>query len=174
MSKSSYASQHETHSTGASGYTQTFISDQQVNIIQHTVISTKAKLLSYVDSQYIDCMTAESILGYIRHERLTNMPQPGSRWDKVLKWAQFFSSQISRYEEAISSFVPDSKGAAQLIWVSCQTLLEVGISIVFVFNTFAEHLRLRIKSMRLIQGIYDPSRIVLYAVFYFQFRFPTS
>jgi hypothetical protein len=135
MSKSSYASQHETNSIGVSSYgQQRFTSDMQVNIMYQTVISTKAKLLAHMDGHYIDGMTVESFMDYINRERLTNMPQHGSRWDKVLKWAEFFSSQISLYQKAVSSFVPDSKGAAQLIWASCQALLEVSVPTGFLFN----------------------------------------
>ena len=53
------------------------------------------------------------------------MPHRGSRWDKVLKWAEFFALQISGYAKALESFVPDSHTAAKLIWVASQTLLEV-------------------------------------------------
>jgi hypothetical protein len=130
QSSSHYASQLDTRSIASSGYTHTFTSDQQVNIMRRTVISTRAKIisdLSHVDNHYIDSMTVESILDYVGSERLTYMPQRGSRWDKVLKWAEFFSLQISGYEKAVSSFVPDSKGAAQLIWACCRILLEVSI-----------------------------------------------
>jgi len=131
-SNSNHVSQFETRSTTSSSFTHTFTSDQQVNIMRRTVISTKEKIISdfsHVDNEYIDSMTVESILRYVRDERLTYMPQQGSRWDKVLQWAEFFSLQISGYEKAVSPFVPDSKGAAQLIWASCQVLLEVSIPI---------------------------------------------
>jgi hypothetical protein len=131
-SNSNHVSQFETRSTTSSTFTHTFTSDQQVNIMRRTVISTKEKIISdfsHVDKEYIDSMTVESILRFVRDERLTYMPQQGSRWDKVLQWAEFFSLQISGYEKAVSPFVPDSKGAAQLIWASCQVLLEVSIPI---------------------------------------------
>jgi len=129
---SNHTFQLEKHSSNTSSYAQTFTSDQQVNIVRRTVITTRTKLiadLSHVDSHYIDSMSVESILDWVSSERLTYMPQRGSRWDKVLKWAEFFSLQISGYEKAISSFVPDSGAAAQLIWASCKILLEVSIFI---------------------------------------------
>jgi hypothetical protein len=127
-STSNYVSQHEGRSYETSSHVHTFTSDQQVNVMRRTVITTRTKLitdLSHVDSHYIDSMSVESILDWVSSERLTYMPQKGSRWDKVLKWAEFFSLQISGYEKAISAFVPDSKAAAQLIWASCKVLLEV-------------------------------------------------
>lgn len=70
-------------------------------------------------------MTIEGFLEYIERQRLTYMPHRGSRWDKVLKWAEFFALQISSYAMAVESFVPDSKVAAKLIWSASRTLLEV-------------------------------------------------
>ena len=55
------------------------------------------------------------------------MPHRGSRWDKVLKWAEFFAIQMSGYEDAVRSFVPDSIEAAKLIWVACRVLLDVSM-----------------------------------------------
>lgn len=78
-----------------------------------------------MDEHYIDSMNMESFLEYIEDERLTNMPQRGCRWDKVLQWAEYFALQISGYEMVLAPFVPDSREAAQLIWASCRSLIEV-------------------------------------------------
>lgn len=106
----------------------TFSSEQQITILRQTVTATRVKLiceLRHVNEYDIDSMTVESFLEYIESERLTNMPQRGSRWDKVLKWAEFFALQISGYEKALERFVPHSMNAAQLIWASCRALIEV-------------------------------------------------
>ena len=55
------------------------------------------------------------------------MPHRGSRWDKVLKWAEFFALQISGYVKAVEAFVPQSFMAAKLIWAASHTLLEVSL-----------------------------------------------
>jgi hypothetical protein len=55
------------------------------------------------------------------------MPQRGSRWDKVLKWAEFFALQISGYEKAVSPFISHGKGAVKLIWAACRVLIEVSV-----------------------------------------------
>lgn len=70
-------------------------------------------------------MTIEGFLDYIERERLTHMPHKGSKWDKVLKWAEFFAIQTRGYELAVGSFVPDSGVAAKLIWVAMRVLLGV-------------------------------------------------
>ena len=105
-----------------------FAKDQQITVLQETVISTRGKFVAQfdrVDEHYIHNMTIDGFLEYIERQRLTYMPHRGSRWDKVLKWAEFFGLQISGYAKTVESFVPDSKLAAKLIWAASRTLLEV-------------------------------------------------
>ena len=71
-------------------------------------------------------MNIESFLEYITHERLTNMPHRGSKWDKVLKSAEYFALQISAYGEMVEKFVIESKEAVDLALGNCYLLLEVG------------------------------------------------
>jgi hypothetical protein len=126
----SHTSRTESRTFSESSHTHTFTSDQQVTLLRHTVITTRAKLisnLSYVNDHYIDSQTGESFLEFLRHQRMTQVPKLGSRQDKVLSWAEFFALQISAYEKALSPFVPDSKNAARLIWASCSVLLKVSI-----------------------------------------------
>jgi hypothetical protein len=114
-----------------SSHAHTLTSDQHVTVLRQTVIATRSRLiseLSQVNAHYIDSMTVESFLEYIECERLTHMPRRGSRWDNVLKWAEFFALQISRYENAVHSFVPDSKNAAKMIWAASCVLIEVSKS----------------------------------------------
>jgi hypothetical protein len=75
-----------------SSHSHTFTSAQQVTVLRHTVTTTRSKFceLSHVDDYYIDSLDVESFLEYIETERLTYMPQRGSKWDKVLKWVSLF------------------------------------------------------------------------------------
>jgi len=105
-----------------------FSSDQQVTILEATVVSTCSKFIAefdHVDESFIHDMTIERFLDYLECQRLTYMPHRGSRWDKVLKWTEYFALQISGYAKVVESFVPDSKLAAKLIWTACRALLEV-------------------------------------------------
>ena len=107
-----------------------FSKDQQIHVLRETVTFTRGRFIAefdYVDFHYIDRMTLVDFLEHIERERLTHMPHRGSRWDKVLKWAEFFAIQMSGYEDAVRSFVPDSIEAAKLIWVACRVLLDVSI-----------------------------------------------
>ena len=97
-------------------------------MLHETVMSTWGKFVAefdQVDDDYIQTMTIDGFLEYIERQRLTHMPHRGSRWDKVLKWAEFFGLQVSAYAKAIESFVPDSQSAAKLMWAASRTLLEV-------------------------------------------------
>lgn len=107
-----------------------FTSDRQVLFLRETVSSTKSRFigdLEHVNEHLIDSMTIDNFLDYIESERLTHMPHHGSRWDKVLKWAEFYTVQIAGFQKAVFPFIQDSKGAAQLIWVACRSLLEVSL-----------------------------------------------
>ncbi len=78
-----------------------------------------------MDESFIHNMGIERFLDHVERQRLTYMPHRGSRWDKVLKWTEYFALQISGYAKAVESFVPDSDIAAKLIWIACRALLEV-------------------------------------------------
>ena len=82
-----------------------------------------------VSERYFAEMNIETYLEYITHERLTSMPHRGSRWDKVLKAAEYFGLQISAYGEMIEKFVPHSKEAVDVALANCRLLLEVSPSI---------------------------------------------
>jgi hypothetical protein len=130
-----HLSQTESRTLVGSSYSHTFSSDQQVTVLRQTVMRTRDKFLHdsvLMNEQCLDDLTIQSFKEFIECERLNNMPKQGSKWDKVLKWAEFFATQISEYEKAIRSFVPDSQGAAKLIWAACRILIEVGI----FFDTF--------------------------------------
>jgi hypothetical protein len=131
-----HLSQTESHTLVGSSYSHTFSSDQQVTVLRQTIMRTRDKFLHdsvLMNEQCLDELTVESFKEFIECERLNNMPKQGSKWDKVLKWAEFFATQISEYEKAIRSFVPESQGAAKLIWAACRILIEVGV----FFNTFS-------------------------------------
>ena len=66
-----------------------FSRDQQVTLLQETVVVTRRKFLAefnHVDDADIQSLTIEGFLQFIERQRLTHMPHRGSRWDKVLKW----------------------------------------------------------------------------------------
>lgn len=71
-------------------------------------------------------VSSENLFGFIANERLRRMPARGSRWDKILKWAEDFAKKLSLFEVADENFIPSSKEAVELILASIQLLLLVG------------------------------------------------
>ena len=66
-----------------------FAENQQVTILEATVISTRQRFIAdfeHVGDADIRNLTIEGFLQFIERQRLTYMPHRGSRWDKVLKW----------------------------------------------------------------------------------------
>ncbi|KAF7865884.1 hypothetical protein EAF04_006049 [Stromatinia cepivora] len=72
------------------------------------------------------CKSVESFFDFVAAIRLSQIPHHGSRWDKILKWAEFFTGQVSTYSEEVSSFTTQSEQATNAIYASCKTLLEMG------------------------------------------------
>lgn len=70
------------------------------------------------------CNSVEIFFDYVAGIRLREMPHHSSRWDKVLKWAEFFAAQVFGYSEEVSQFADHSQQAAQIIWASSRSLLE--------------------------------------------------
>lgn len=73
--------------------------------------------------------SVESFLDFVVADRLRRIPHRGDKWDKILRWAEYFATQVSILEESVASFVHNSEETAQLVWASCRILLEVGHSL---------------------------------------------
>lgn len=69
--------------------------------------------------------THDSLLGWIRAQRMTHLPPEGSSYDKVLAWAQLFAERLNSFDLEISEFAVDSFRAAELAYGYCAILLEV-------------------------------------------------
>lgn len=70
-------------------------------------------------------ISSESLFDFIANERLRVMPARGSRWDKILRWAEDFAKKLSLFEVTEDSFIPGSKEAVELINSCLQILLMV-------------------------------------------------
>lgn len=111
--------------------TTSFSSEQQVTVLHESVITVRRKFINELDDvedSSIESVAIENVLEYIERQRLIHMPHRGSHWDKVLKWAEFFALQVSRYATAAEKFVTESKAAAKLIWTASKCLLDVSVS----------------------------------------------
>ncbi|PYH98619.1 NACHT domain protein [Aspergillus ellipticus CBS 707.79] len=77
-------------------------------------------MISSIDADYA------SLLDWIRCERMRKLPPEGSGYDKALVWAALFVERLHTFDSAIEQFAGDSHMAAQLAYVHCGSLLELG------------------------------------------------
>ena len=69
--------------------------------------------------------TCYAFFDFIATERLRSVPHKGSKWDRVLKFAESYGSRVDVYANVIRDYVPHSWESAKLVWGSCQALLQV-------------------------------------------------
>ncbi|KAL5348657.1 hypothetical protein ACLOAV_006074 [Pseudogymnoascus australis] len=70
------------------------------------------------------CPSVEAFFDAVAGIRLLQMPHDNSRWDKVLKWAEFFAAQVQGYSDEVSKFADYANQAASLIWASSLSLIQ--------------------------------------------------
>lgn len=101
------------------------------HIVTDAVTMYRAKLLTALkgtkEEKLAAGVSSESLFAFIADERLRRMPHRGSRWDKILKWAEDFAKKLSLFEVTDDNFIPSSKEAVELILASLQLLLTVGL-----------------------------------------------
>ncbi|KAK2600780.1 hypothetical protein N8I77_010288 [Diaporthe amygdali] len=100
------------------------------HIVTDAVTTFRMKLQAEVKGTNEQILSAgvssENLFQFIANERLRRMPARGSRWDKILKWAEDFAKKLSLFEVADENFIPSSKEAVELILASIQLLLLLG------------------------------------------------
>jgi hypothetical protein len=89
------------------------------------VVQCKKELGAKAESVLTGTLDVDGLLEFIAAERLRSMPHQGSKWDKVLKWAESFARRVDVFACSISRFTDQSSEAAQLIWGGCKLLLQV-------------------------------------------------
>ena len=109
-------------STNGSDYFQTpLLQDTTQKIVK----AYRSELGQSAEKFLQSCKSVESFFDFVATIRLSQMPHHGSRWDKILKWAEFFAGQVSTYGEEVSTFTTQSEQATNIIYASCKKLLEV-------------------------------------------------
>lgn len=103
------------------------------HIVTDAVTMYRAKLLTALkgtkEEKLAQGVSSENLFSFISEERLRRMPHRGSRWDKILKWAEDFAKKLSLFEVTDDNFIPSSKQAVELILASLQLLLLVGLAL---------------------------------------------
>jgi hypothetical protein len=118
-------------------YSSSMSTSSQLNVQKATVLreitskvtaSSRRELGSSSAAVLEDVTEVGVVLDYIAAERLRCMPHSGSRYDKVLRWAESFAAEIRSVSHSVREFVMYGTEGAQLIWGSCLLLLQVQFS----------------------------------------------
>lgn len=101
----------------------------QVKVLNSTFSTIKTRLQEELKTMNnegtANGLSIEAFSSYIGSERLRRMPPKGSRWDKILKWAEYFATSLSLFEEIVDAFVVLSKDTVELIFAAIRVLLQV-------------------------------------------------
>lgn len=118
--------------------TRVYESTQETYILKDTTtlitVRCKKEFPSEVDEILAGVPTCHAFLDFIATERLRSMPHKGSKWDKVLKWAEGYSRKVDTYSHAISGFAPHCWESARLVWGCCRWLLRVRQSLIHAWQ----------------------------------------
>lgn len=102
-------------------------SSEELTIVSKTWHACQRKVLielDDVDEAYLSSVNIESFLEWMNSQRIIDLPRAGSKWDKVLRSAEYFALQLSAYQELVHAH--DSERALNLALANCRLLLEVG------------------------------------------------
>ncbi|KAI1140079.1 hypothetical protein F5Y05DRAFT_306065 [Hypoxylon sp. FL0543] len=131
------------------------------------VRSRLVRELDEVDDAYLKRIDLQCYLGYIADERIIHMPKRGSRWDLVLKEAEFFGLQIDEFTAAVKDIVVDSTTIRDTALASCYLLLELGCeqapALEPTFNTLYELGQLLANTLEL-RSLFVLSEGIAYAL----------
>jgi hypothetical protein len=104
-------------------------SESQLTLVQKTASHTRYKTvreLPDINDGFFDDMDIERFLDYTTDQRVMNVPDRGSQWDKVLNSAEYFGLQLQAYGEMLEKFAHESMHAVNIALGSCRLLLELG------------------------------------------------
>ncbi|KAK6538198.1 hypothetical protein TWF694_011080 [Orbilia ellipsospora] len=96
---------------------------EETNTIVHTC---KKQLGSYRDSPFEHVVTLQGLTDFIHAQRLRDMPDKGSTWDKILRWALVYARRIDEFATTIEPYYRSSASMARDIWSCCRSLLQLG------------------------------------------------
>ncbi|KAF3909980.1 hypothetical protein ABW20_dc0109156 [Dactylellina cionopaga] len=93
----------------------------------HTIVhQCKKQLGSHRDSPFASALTLQGLTDFIHAQRLRDMPDKGSTWDKILRWALIYARRIDEFATTIEPYYRSSSSMARDIWSCCRSLLQLG------------------------------------------------
>ncbi|KAF3941496.1 hypothetical protein ABW19_dt0200299 [Dactylella cylindrospora] len=110
---------------------ETFTDSVEITITRvveetHTIVhNCKKQLGSYRDNPFANAITLQSLTDFIHAQRLRDMPDKGSAWDRILRWALIYAKRIDEFATTIEPYFRSSSSMARDIWSCCRSLLQV-------------------------------------------------
>ncbi|EPS43677.1 hypothetical protein H072_2402 [Dactylellina haptotyla CBS 200.50] len=86
----------------------------------------KKQLGSQRDNPFAGAITLQGLTDFIHAQRLRDMPDKGSTWDKILRWALIYARRIDEFATTIEPYYRISATMARDIWSCCRSLLQLG------------------------------------------------
>ena len=99
------------------------------NATNKSAAAYRSELGPSADQFLASCRSVEAFFDAVAGIRLHQMPHDGSRWDKILKWAEFFAAQVYAYSDELGKFTDYAGQAASLIWAGSLSLIQVCTSL---------------------------------------------
>jgi len=104
---------------------------QKGSVLRESIekISSSCRRDLDASSQKVVLSTSEVgiVLDFIAGERLRCMPHSGSRYDKVLRWAEIYVLHVATFAQNVSEAVASSQEATQQIFGSVLLILQVSL-----------------------------------------------
>jgi hypothetical protein len=117
-------------SSEANGNSNSNSNSNSNNELAKAIRGSRSQLLDELkdskDERLAVGVSSDSLFGFIADERLRRMPAQGSRWDKLLRWAEEFAKKSSLLDIAGDNLIVSSKEAVELIYACLQILLQLG------------------------------------------------
>ncbi|KFY35273.1 hypothetical protein V494_06061 [Pseudogymnoascus sp. VKM F-4513 (FW-928)] len=94
------------------------------NATKKSIAAYRTELGSSAERFFTSCQSVEAFFDAVARIRLHQMPHDSSRWDKVLKWAEFFAGQVQGYSEELGPKYISVLEKAFRIFYSCGITLR--------------------------------------------------
>lgn len=108
------------------------LTKHKVSVVRETIEKVSATCKRDLDSHstkvVLHTNDVGAVLDWIAGERLRCMPQSGSRYDKVLRWAEIFVVHVAAFTQTSADSLASIHEATHQIWGSTLLLLQLGES----------------------------------------------
>ena len=100
-------------------------SDMALEQMQDLIQQCKQVLAPPASPIFASTMSFQSFKNAIDAQRLRDMPNEGSIWDKVLRNALVFGTTMDRFAKSAESFNPSTQTNVVVLWGCCRALSKV-------------------------------------------------